>query len=65
MPVEIIRRFIRKHPIERFIFGTDSPWKDQGKELDYLLSLPFLTDAEKEKIAGANAARMLLIPLSE
>jgi len=59
MPVETIRRFVRKHPIDRFIFGTDSPWKDQGKELEYLLSLSFLKDHEKERIAGDNAAELL------
>jgi predicted TIM-barrel fold metal-dependent hydrolase len=59
MPESTLKGFIRRHSAERIIFGSDSPWKDQGKELDYLLSLPFLNDEEKEKIAGINAQRLL------
>jgi predicted TIM-barrel fold metal-dependent hydrolase len=59
MPVPMLKRFFARHPIERFLFGTDSPWTDQQKELDFFLSLPFLTEAEKEKITGLNAAQLL------
>jgi predicted TIM-barrel fold metal-dependent hydrolase len=59
MPVSILKRFIRRHSAERILFGSDSPWKDQGEELAYLQSLPFLHDEEKEKIAGLNAVRLL------
>ncbi len=55
----ILRRFFQKHPIERFLFGTDSPFTDQKTELQFLNNLPFLTHSQKEKIAGENAARLL------
>ena len=59
MPMSLLKRFFARHPIERFLFGTDSPWLDQGEELRFLLSLPFLADDAKEKIAGTNTARLL------
>jgi predicted TIM-barrel fold metal-dependent hydrolase len=59
MPAPLLKRFFARHPIERFLFGTDSPWLDQGEELRFLLSLPFLTDDAKEKIVGTNTARLL------
>jgi len=49
----------KEHPAERLIFASDSPWTDQGKELQFLLRLPYLTDADKEKICFANAVRLL------
>ena len=58
---EILKRFFRKHPIERFLFGTDSPFTDQKTELHFLHNLPFLTAPQKDKIAGQNAARLLNI----
>jgi len=59
MPASLIQRFFDRHSIERFLFATDSPWKDQKKELDFFLSLPFLTQDAKEKITCANAAGLL------
>jgi hypothetical protein len=59
MPMDLLQRFFSKHPIERFLFGTDSPWTDQQEELELFLSLPFLTADEKEKVTGTNAARLL------
>jgi predicted TIM-barrel fold metal-dependent hydrolase len=59
MDETILRRFFQKHPIERFLFGTDSPFTDQGTELQFLNALPFLTPSQKEKIAGENATKLL------
>ena len=59
MPIDIIKRFLEGHPKERFLFGTDSPWTDQGRELTFFLSLPFLDDEAKEMITGTNAAKLL------
>lgn len=62
MPLDILQRIFSKHPLDRFLFGSDSPWTDQKEELDFLLSsLPFLTQDAKDKILGANAARLLEI----
>ena len=54
-----LERFFLKHPIDRFLFGTDSPFTDQRTELLFLQDLPFLTAAQKDKIAGNNAANLL------
>jgi len=59
MPRNMIKRFMEKHPVERFLFGSDTPWADQRGDLEYLLSLPFLNDDAREKIAGGNASRLL------
>jgi predicted TIM-barrel fold metal-dependent hydrolase len=61
MDEEILRHFFQSHPIERFLFGTDSPFTDQKTELQFLNSLPYLTASQKEMIAGQNAARLLNI----
>ena len=58
MPVGLLKRFFRKHGVERILFGSDSPFTDQARELSYLLNLSFLTTAEKEKVAGGNAASL-------
>ena len=60
MPFGLLKRFFRKHGVERILFGSDSPFTDQATELKYLLNLSFLTTAEKEKVAGQNAASLLL-----
>lgn len=54
-----LKRFFRKHSVERILFGSDSPFTDQAVELDYLLDLRFLTASEKEKVAGLNAETLL------
>jgi predicted TIM-barrel fold metal-dependent hydrolase len=59
MPIKILERFLNRHPIERFLFGTDNPWVDQDLDLKFFLSLPFLKEAAKEKIISTNAARLL------
>jgi predicted TIM-barrel fold metal-dependent hydrolase len=58
MPLSTLERFVKKHPVERILFGSDNPWRNQREELEYLLSLPFLSEGDKEKIAGGNAARL-------
>lgn len=65
MEKSTLKRFFKQHPVERFLFGTDTPFTDQKTELNYLLDLPFLTYDEKEKIAGQNAAALLRIKLEE
>ncbi len=58
MTQETLKRFFRMHPIERFLFGSDSPFTDQFTELNYLQSLPFLCQNDKDKIAGKNAVEL-------
>jgi predicted TIM-barrel fold metal-dependent hydrolase len=61
MDEKILERFFQKHPVERILFGTDSPFTDQKTELHFLNELSFLTPSQKDKIAGYNAARLLNI----
>lgn len=61
MPGMFRERFLKEHPPERLLFASDSPWTDQGEELQFLLSLPFLNESDKEKICFANAARLLTL----
>ena len=59
METNTLKYFFSNHPIEYFLFGTDSPFTDQATELNYFLNLPFLTPNEKDKILGKNAAYLL------
>lgn len=49
---------VRSHGIDRILFGTDSPWTDQEKELNHLKQLPFSED-ELKRICGINAEGLL------
>jgi predicted TIM-barrel fold metal-dependent hydrolase len=51
-------RIVQKHGAEHILFGTDSPWFDQGDSLRWHLKLP-LSDSDKECILGKNASRLL------
>jgi hypothetical protein len=59
MPATLRERLLKEHPAERLLFASDSPWADQGEELQFLLQLPYLTESDKEKICFSNAARLL------
>jgi len=48
----------RRHGPERILFGTDSPWYDQGECLEWIARTA-LSDGEKEAILGANAQELL------
>ncbi|MBQ8618303.1 MAG: amidohydrolase family protein [Clostridia bacterium] len=49
---------VRTFGSERVLFGSDSPWSDQGESVAAIRALP-LTMQEKENILGMNAARLL------
>jgi len=53
-----MEKLIKQHGADRILFGTDSPWKDQEREVDNIRSLN-LTEDEMEKILGGNAVRIL------
>ncbi len=57
-------KMARRLGIERIMFGTDSPWSDQKKAVEWLQATP-LTDKEKEMIFHANFERLLGMELSE
>jgi len=49
---------LRAHGAQRILFGTDSPWADQGQALGAIRALP-LSDDERRMIFHDNAARLL------
>ncbi len=51
-------RLCRRHGIHRILFGTDSPWQDQGDYVKRLHAMG-LTDAEQAAVLGKNAAELL------
>jgi len=55
---EQFSRIIANHPPEYLLFGTDSPWLDQKKELSAWQDLP-ISEERKEKIFHLNAERLL------
>ena len=58
IPEEQARRFFASHPIDYLLFGTDSPWADQGATLDWLRSFGLGQD-RMNAITRENARRIL------
>jgi predicted TIM-barrel fold metal-dependent hydrolase len=48
----------REHGIGKIIFGTDTPWADQRKEVEFIEHLSF-TDEEKDMIFSKSAKQLL------
>jgi hypothetical protein len=48
---------------ERVMFGTDYPWYDVQATIDQVMDLPYLSTDEKDGILGANAIRILGLPV--
>lgn len=48
---------------ERVVLGSDYPWYEPARTAELVESLPVLSRAEKDAILGANAARILGLPL--
>ena len=51
-------KLVRAFGSERILFGSDSPWADQGESVRAVRALP-LDEEEKQNILGANACRLL------
>ncbi len=49
---------IRRHGADKVLFGTDSPWRNQKKEVESIRNLP-LEDFQKELIFHINAEKLL------
>ena len=54
-------RIIRKHGVQRILYGTDSPWNDLADGIREIQECS-LTDEEKELIFWGNAAGLLNLP---
>jgi predicted TIM-barrel fold metal-dependent hydrolase len=50
-------RILAGHSRERIVFGSDSPWQDQGDAVAAVLRLPIDADY-KDRILGGNALRL-------
>ncbi len=57
---EEFTKLIKKHGVERVLFGSDSPWDDAGEQVKIIDSLDF-TSKEKDKIFSENAKGLLNI----
>ena len=51
-------KMMRKHGIEKILFGSDTPWTNQAAELEKIKSLD-LTAVEMTAVLGGNAQRLL------
>lgn len=56
--LERLRHVLEHHPSDRILFGTDSPWEDQGTALRLLRSMS-LSDELIRKITNDNPAQLL------
>ncbi|MFN8233840.1 MAG: amidohydrolase family protein [Actinomycetota bacterium] len=61
--VDQLSAMIRDIGPERVMLGTDFPWYDLGRTVDLVMDLPGLSEGEKEAILGANAIRLLGLPV--
>jgi hypothetical protein len=60
---ENLARLIQDVGPSRVMLGTDFPWYDLGRTVELVMDLPLLAKEEKEAILGANAARILRLPV--
>ena len=52
------RQLLLRHPVDRVLFGTDSPWRDQAESIAEIERLEMGADWERAALAD-NAARLL------
>jgi predicted TIM-barrel fold metal-dependent hydrolase len=45
-----------------FIFGSDSPWRDQKTYVDLIRDSHTLTEEQKEKLFSRNIRKLIRIP---
>jgi predicted TIM-barrel fold metal-dependent hydrolase len=60
---EELATLIRDIGPERVVLGSDYPWYEPAHTAELVLSLPVLSQAEKNAILGENAARILRLPV--
>ncbi|HEV8681096.1 MAG TPA: amidohydrolase family protein [Stellaceae bacterium] len=56
---EAVRHLINEMGVDNIVLGTDYPFPWNTDPVDHILSIPDITDADKIKILGATAARLL------
>jgi len=60
---EQLGRMIQEIGHERVMLGTDFPWYDLDHTVELVMDLPILATEQKEAILGANAVRILGLPV--
>lgn len=60
IPDELFMEIVRGHGAGRILFGSDSPWRKQSEDVEFINRLP-LTAMEKEQILHLNARKLLRI----
>lgn len=58
LDAEEFLKLVKTFGAEKILFGTDSPWSPQKESIDFIKNLP-LTEVDKNKILGENAAKLL------
>jgi predicted TIM-barrel fold metal-dependent hydrolase len=58
-----LAEMIREIGSERVMLGTDFPWYDLDHTVELVMDLPVLATEQKEAILGANAVRILGLPV--
>src|SRR5437016_5852831 len=56
---EAVRHLIHEMGVDNVVLGTDYPFPWNNDPVDHILSIPDITDADKIKILGATAAKLL------
>ncbi|MCR4874717.1 MAG: amidohydrolase family protein [Clostridia bacterium] len=57
---DMLMKIVKKHGVDKILYGTDSPWGDHKMMLDKFMTLPF-TKEEQDKILYQNAKKLLKI----
>lgn len=57
LPPERARAMLMAHPADRLLFGTDTPWNDQGEVIERVRSLGLPPD-RLNRLLGGNAAAL-------
>ena len=55
---DLFMKIYEKHPKDKILFATDSPWSDASRSVAAVRSLP-ISEKEKEDILGNNALKLL------
>lgn len=57
-PPEVIKTILKRHPLDRVLFGSDWPLHDPAQDIAHLRSLPYLAEKDLEKIL-TNGSRLI------